>query len=52
MDFNTFWACIILATIHGYHSNENGRASIYSIAYLILALAQLIGNIITIVGDK
>lgn len=47
-----FWGCLILATIHSYHSGENGRAGIYSIAYLILALAQLVGNIITLVGDK
>lgn len=47
-----FWSCLILATIHSYHSGENGRAGIYSIAYLILALAQLIGNIMTIVGGK
>jgi len=47
-----FWACIILATIHSYHSGEGSRAGLYSTAYFILAMAQLVGNIITLVGYK
>ena len=47
-----FWACIILATIHSYHSNEGGRSGLYSTLYLILAMVQLISNIIIIVGGK
>lgn len=47
-----FWACLILATIHGYHRNEEGSSGFYSTAYFILAMAQLIGNIITTAGGK
>lgn len=53
MDLNVgFWACLILATIHGYHSGEGGRSGLYSKFYLIMAVVQLIGNIMVIVGDK
>lgn len=47
-----FWGCLILATIHSYHSGEGGRSGLYSTAYFILAMAQLIGNIITTAGGK
>ena len=49
-----FWGCLILATIHGYHRNEEGSSGLYSTFYLIMAIAQLIGNIIIIiiVGGK
>jgi hypothetical protein len=47
-----FWACLILATIHGYHNDEGSRSGLYSTFYFILAIAQFIGNIIILVGDK
>lgn len=52
MDFTGFWGCLILSTIHSYHSNEEGRSGFCSILYFILAMVQLIGNIIIIVGGK